>query len=164
MEDGRSMTTFYYYSVNPQSGLQRNTFSKLSYIYFLIHQNVPQILLFNLIGQKILKLWRQESWPFGPGWSANITRIRSWTFRLPWLAAAHIEKPLHGRSFFCNAIIKKIKSTTAQTLLFAVAGLINMKTVTLMSSTMLAIICRTQNWSISWTTASTLYASKQRRR
>ena len=24
-----------------------------------------------LIGQKILKLWRQESWPFGPGWSAN---------------------------------------------------------------------------------------------
>ena len=35
-EDGRSMTTFYYYSVNHQSGLQRNTFSKLSYI-FLIH-------------------------------------------------------------------------------------------------------------------------------
>ena len=34
MEDGRSMTTFYYYSVNPQSGLQRNTFSKLSYIFF----------------------------------------------------------------------------------------------------------------------------------
>ena len=35
------------------------------------------------IGQKILKLWRQESWPFGPGWAANITSICSWTFRLP---------------------------------------------------------------------------------
>jgi len=46
-EDGRSMTTFYYYSVNHQSGLQRNTFSKLSYI-FLIHANVPQIMSFHL--------------------------------------------------------------------------------------------------------------------
>ena len=35
------------------------------------------------IGQKILKLWKQESWPFGPGWAPNITRIRSWIFRLP---------------------------------------------------------------------------------
>ena len=34
-EDGRSMTTFYYCSINHQSGLQRNTFSKLS--FFLIH-------------------------------------------------------------------------------------------------------------------------------
>ena len=32
----------------------------------------------------ILKLWKQESWPFSPGWDANITRIRLWTFRLPW--------------------------------------------------------------------------------
>ena len=31
----------------------------------------------------ILKLWRQKSRPFGPDWSANITRIPSWTFRLP---------------------------------------------------------------------------------
>ena len=37
------------------------------------------------IGRKILKLWRQESLPFGLGRSANITRIRSWTFRLPWI-------------------------------------------------------------------------------
>jgi hypothetical protein len=29
-EDKGSMTTFYYYSVNHQSGLQRNTFSKLT--------------------------------------------------------------------------------------------------------------------------------------
>ena len=35
------------YSVNHQSGLQRNAFSKLSYI-FLIHQNVPQIMSFHL--------------------------------------------------------------------------------------------------------------------
>ena len=27
------------------------------------------------MGQKILKLWRQESWQFGPGWAANITQI-----------------------------------------------------------------------------------------
>ena len=32
-EDRRSMTTFYYCSVNHQSGLQRNTFSKVSYIF-----------------------------------------------------------------------------------------------------------------------------------
>ena len=59
-EDGRSMAIFYYYSVSHQSGSQRNTFSKLSYI-FLIHQNVLQIKSFRLrfdgfIGQKILKL------------------------------------------------------------------------------------------------------------
>ena len=29
-------------------------------------------------------IWRQKSWPFSPGWAANITRIRSWTFHLPW--------------------------------------------------------------------------------
>ena len=46
-EDVRSMTTFYYCSINHQSGLQSNTFSKLSYI-FLIHQNVPQIMSFHL--------------------------------------------------------------------------------------------------------------------
>ena len=38
-EDGRSMTTFYYYSVNHQSGLQRNIFSKLSYIHYDIKTN-----------------------------------------------------------------------------------------------------------------------------
>ena len=32
-EDGRSMTTFYYCSVNHQSGLQSKTFSTLSYIF-----------------------------------------------------------------------------------------------------------------------------------
>ena len=46
-EDRRSMTTFYYCSVNHQSGLQRNTFSKSSYI-FLIHQNVLHIISFHL--------------------------------------------------------------------------------------------------------------------
>ena len=43
---GVVMTGFYYYSVNHQSGLQRNTFSKFSYIY-LTHQNVPQIMSFH---------------------------------------------------------------------------------------------------------------------
>ena len=38
---------FYYCPVNHQFGLQRNTFSKLSYI-FLIHQNVPHIMSFHL--------------------------------------------------------------------------------------------------------------------
>ena len=42
-EDGRPMTTFYFYSVNHLvTALQRNTFSKLSY-FFLINQNVLQI-------------------------------------------------------------------------------------------------------------------------
>ena len=33
------------------------------------------------IDQKILQQWRQESRPFGPGWAADIPRIRSWTSR-----------------------------------------------------------------------------------
>ena len=36
------------------------------------------------LGLNILKLWRQESLPFGPGRAAYIMRIRSWTIRLPW--------------------------------------------------------------------------------
>ena len=44
---GVDLTTLYYYSANHQSGLKRNTFFKLSYI-FLIHQNVPQIISFDL--------------------------------------------------------------------------------------------------------------------
>ena len=43
----RSIATFYYYSINHQSGLQRNTFSKLSCI-FLIPKNVLQIMSFHL--------------------------------------------------------------------------------------------------------------------
>ena len=57
-EDGRSMTSFYYCSVNHKSGLQSSTFLKLSYI-FLIHQNVPHYVISfevydGVIGQKIL--------------------------------------------------------------------------------------------------------------
>ena len=40
-----------------------------------------------------LKLWRQESWPFGPGWAVHITGIRSWTFRLP---------RVHHKWLICN--------------------------------------------------------------
>ena len=68
-----------------------------------------------LIGQKILKLWRQESWPFGPGWSANIARIRSWTFRLPGsralvstiLIARILLNFKYGNSHIRNPIIKR---------------------------------------------------------
>ena len=60
-EDGRSMTTFYYYSVNHQSGLQRNRFSKLSYIFFnTLKCAANYVISFEVcdgfIGQKILKL------------------------------------------------------------------------------------------------------------
>ena len=73
------MTTFYYYSVNHQSGLQRNT-SKCAANYVISFEVYD-----GFIGQKISKLWRQECWLFGPDWAANITIIRSWTFRLPCL-------------------------------------------------------------------------------
>jgi hypothetical protein len=90
MEDRGSMTTFYYCSVNHQSGLQSNTFSKLSYIFFNTSKCATNfVILFEIfdgfIGQKILKLWRQESWPFGSGWAAHIKSIHSWTFLLPWV-------------------------------------------------------------------------------
>jgi hypothetical protein len=60
-EKERSMTTFYYCSVNHQSGLQRNTFSKLSYIFFNTSKCVANyVISFELyddfIGQQILKL------------------------------------------------------------------------------------------------------------
>ena len=60
-EDRRSMTTFYYYSVNHQSGLQRNTFSKSSYIFFNTSKYATNYVISfevydGFIGQKILKL------------------------------------------------------------------------------------------------------------
>ena len=60
---------FYYCSVNHQSGLQRNTFSKFSYI-FLMHQNVPQIMSFR----------RSKKFEVMKVRKTNITRI---CFRLP---------------------------------------------------------------------------------
>ena len=60
------------------------------------------------ISQKYLKLWRQESWPFGPGWAAHITSIGSWTFRLPcshWIR--RVEKRTLMRTpleFFSNKL------------------------------------------------------------
>ena len=49
----------------------------------------------------ILKLWRQERWPFGPGWAAHITSICSWTFRLP-CPCRIFRKPLkHCNSEYC---------------------------------------------------------------
>ena len=57
MEDGRSMTTLYYYSVNHQSGLQRNTY----HIFFNKSKcDENYVISFEVydgfIGQKILKL------------------------------------------------------------------------------------------------------------
>ena len=49
-EDGRSMTTFYYYSVNHQSGLQRNT-SK-----FVANYVISFVVYDGFIDQKILKI------------------------------------------------------------------------------------------------------------
>ena len=75
-------------SVNHQSGLQSNTFMKLSFIFEYIKMCLKlchYIWGIWFLSEKILKLWRQESWPLVPGWSARITRIRSWTFRLPCL-------------------------------------------------------------------------------
>ena len=81
------MNTFHYCSVIHQSGLQRNTFSKLSYIFFFNTSKCTAnyVISFEIndgfIGQKTLKLWRQESLPFGPGWAAELPRISSWTSR-----------------------------------------------------------------------------------
>ena len=60
-EDERSMTTFYYCSVNHQSGLQSNIFSKKSYRFFnTLKCAANYVFSFEVydcfIGQKILKL------------------------------------------------------------------------------------------------------------
>ena len=81
-------TTFYYCSVNHQSGLESNTFSKSSNNFFNTSKCARNYVISfevydGFIGEQILKLWRQESWPLGPCWFAHLTRIRLWTFRLP---------------------------------------------------------------------------------
>ena len=50
---GVVMTTFYYCSVNDQSGLPKNSFSKYACIT-LIHHNVPQDFRFNLRYMRVL--------------------------------------------------------------------------------------------------------------
>ena len=80
-------TIFYYFSVNDHYGLPRNSFSKYTCITS-IHHDVPQNFRFYLryvyegfIGEKVMKLWRQESWPFCPGWAAELWGICSLTCR-----------------------------------------------------------------------------------
>ena len=78
-EDGRSMTTFYYYYVNHQSGLQSNTFSKLSYI-FLILQNVPQIMSFHLrymMVSYVKRFWSNEGRKVGHSALAQLPIYRT---------------------------------------------------------------------------------------
>ena len=87
-EEERSMTTFYYCSVNHQSGLQRKNIFKIIIYFFNTSKCAANYVISfavydGFICQKVLKLWRQESWPFGPDWSANITRISSLTFHFP---------------------------------------------------------------------------------
>ena len=50
--------------VNHQSGLQRNTSSKSSYI-FLIHQNVPKIMSFHLRYIMVKRFWSYEGRKLG---------------------------------------------------------------------------------------------------
>ena len=83
MEDGMSMTTFYYYSVKSSIWFtDKHIFKIIIYFFNTSKCAANYIISFEVycgfIGQKISKLWRQEIW------SANIMRIRSWTFRLPW--------------------------------------------------------------------------------
>ena len=108
LRQGVGMTTFYYFSANDQSGLLRNFFSKYTCIT-LIHHNVPQNFRFNFrctykgfIGQKVLKLWRQESWPFGPGWAAELLRIGSWTSRGPPFSLGILNYMLCILNEYCN--------------------------------------------------------------
>ena len=61
------------------------TFSKLSYIFLIctLKCAANYVIYFEVydgfICQKILKLGKQESWPFGPGRAANIPKISSCT-------------------------------------------------------------------------------------
>ena len=99
-ENGRSMTTIRYYSVNHQSGLQSNMFSKLLYSFWYIKMcdRLWHFIWFHddFIGQKILKLWRQESCSFGPGWAPHITSIYA---RGPNVFRAHGGEIIETQSF-----------------------------------------------------------------
>ena len=67
------MTTFYYYSVNHQSGLQRNTFSKLSYIFF----NTSKCATDYVISFEVLIWWFHRSKDFEAIKSVKLA-IRPW--------------------------------------------------------------------------------------
>ena len=82
------LNCMYHFLVNDKSGLPRNSFLNIQMYNFNTSHNVPQNLRLNLryegfIGQKVLKLWRQESWPFGTGWAAKLPRICSRTSVFP---------------------------------------------------------------------------------
>ena len=84
-------------------------------IYLLIHQNY--VISFEVydgfIGQTILKLWRQESWPFR---AAHITSIRSWTFRLLCSATFSMKLGIWMviQTFCLTEIVLKIKVSKAR--------------------------------------------------
>ena len=83
-EDGRSMTTFYFCILCKSSiwFTEKHIFKIIIYFFNKSKCAANYVISFevydNFIRQKILKLWRQESRPFGPGWAANITSICSW--------------------------------------------------------------------------------------
>jgi hypothetical protein len=85
MEDGRFMTSFYYCSINHQSGLQINYHLSFNTSKCASNYVISYAVYDGSIGQNILKLWRQGSWPFGPAWAAHITSIGSWTCRLSFI-------------------------------------------------------------------------------
>ena len=71
MEDGRSLTTFYYCLVYRETHFQNYHMffnkSKCATNYVISFE-----IYDGFIGQKILKLWRHESWPFSPKSSPNL--------------------------------------------------------------------------------------------
>ena len=76
---------FYCCFVNHKSGLQRNTFSKLSHIFFDISKFAANYDI-SMMVSLVKRFWSYEcrkNQPFRPGWAANIRRMRSWTFCLP---------------------------------------------------------------------------------
>ena len=57
-----------------------------------------------------MKLWRQKSWPFGPGWAAELPRICSWMSResnsnfLLWNLKTRIQSKVQNWSMVKNDI------------------------------------------------------------
>ena len=76
--------TILLYSVVELSHLYQITLCLVSQVGAVTKLKHEFSIVFNncLISVEWIQTWRQESWPFGPGWYANRTRICSWTFHL----------------------------------------------------------------------------------
>ena len=62
---------------------EKHFFKIIIYFFTTSKYAANYVISFEVYDFKILKLCRQECWPFSPGWAAHITSTCLWSFPLP---------------------------------------------------------------------------------